>query len=197
MNNIEIIRKEVVEHFNKENLIPGTEEIFVSPDGKYRAETRMFRQTKPGCNWEVTEVEIFETQNSTRLFTFFVNYGTFFHSWVKKDDIDYLICAEDLYGGQTIIDLSNKKMSSYSPKTDGYIWTTHILSPDKTLLAVFGCIWGSPYFTIIYHFEDPMLLPLKIAYEPDWTGYGVIEWLDNKSLLVKDTAEIESVLHLK
>jgi hypothetical protein len=106
------------------------------------------------------------------------------------------LCAEDLCGGQTIIDLTNKNMSSYTPNDDGLIWTNHILSPDEKLLAVFGCGCGSPYFVTVYHFEKPMELPLKIAYQPMWTGYDLVGWLDNKSLKVKKSENEIEVIEL-
>ena len=37
-----------------------------------------------------------------------------------------------------------------------------------------------------------MELPLKIAYEPVWGGYDILEWVDNKSLRVeKSKGDIE------
>lgn len=164
----------------------------MSPSGNYRVETKAFKQNKPAVNWEVIKVEIFEVNHSELQRTFFVSdESTFFHSWVNKNGVEYLLCAEDLCGGQTVIDLTNNKISSYAAKDDGFIWTKHLLSPDQSLLAVFGCGWGSAFFVIVYHFDHPMDLPLKIAYEPEWTGYDIIEWLDNKSIKVKDTGSSE------
>jgi hypothetical protein len=79
---------------------------------------------------------------------------------------------------------------------DGLIWTKHLLSPDEKLLAVFGCGWGSAFFVTVYHFDNPMELPLQIAFEPSWTGYDIEEWIDNKSLKVKKTEDVFEVLEL-
>jgi hypothetical protein len=189
MNHIDEIRNEIQLYFNPDNVIEDSQEVLFSPNKKYRVETTSFRQEKPNCNGEATKVEVYQTDNSSLLFSFFVNEGTFFHSWVTKSNVDYLLCAEDLWGGQTVINLTNKKMSSYTANDDGFIWTKHLLSPDESLLAVFGCFWGSAYFIIVYHFDDPMLLPLKIAYEPNWTGYDILEWLDNRKLRVRKSKE--------
>ena len=196
MNHIDEIRNEIQLYFNPDNVIENSQEVLFSPNKKYRVETRSFRQEKPNCNWEATKIEVYQTDNSSLLFSYFVNEGTFFHSWVTKRNVDYLLCAEDLCGGQTVIDLTNKKMSSYTANNDGFIWTKHLLSPDEKLLAVFGCGWGSENFIIVYHFDDPMQLPLKIAYEPRWTGYDILEWADNKKLRVQKSKDEIEVLDL-
>jgi len=196
MNHIDEIRKEIQLYFNPDNVIENSQEMLFSPNKKYRVETKSFRQDKPDSNWEATKIDIYQTDNSSLLFSFFVNEGTFFHSWITKSNVDYLLCAEDLCGGQTVIDLTNKKISSYTANDDGFIWTKHLLSPDESLLAVFGCGWGSEYFIIIYHFDDPMQLPLKIAYEPNWTGYDILEWIDNRKLIVKKSKEEIELLEL-
>lgn len=196
MNYIETIRDEIIQHFNPHNAIENSNETIYSPNNKYRVETISFRQEKPECNWESTKVEIYQNDNSTLLFSFFVNDGTFYHSWVTKREVEYLLCAEDLCGGQTVIDLSNKIMSSYTTNDDGFIWTKHLLSPNENLLAVFGCGWGSSFFVTVYHFDKPMELPLKIAYQPGWTGYDIIEWIDDKTLIVETSKDQIETLRL-
>lgn len=195
MNYIETIRDEIKQYFNPNNAMGNSNETF-SPNNKYRVETISFRQEKPGCNWESTKVEIYQNDNSALLFSFFVNEGTFYHSWVTKNEVEYLLCAEDLCGGQTVIDLTNKVFSSYTTNDDGFIWIKHLLSPNKDLLAVFGCFWGSAFFVIVYHFDKPMDLPLKIAYEPSWNGYDIIEWIDNKTLRVEKSKDEIEILEL-
>jgi hypothetical protein len=195
MNNIEIVRNEIKEFFNANSKIIETEIIF-SPNKKYKVETSSYSQNDPNRNWDVTKIEIYNEPEQKMIFSFYVNDGTFYYSWVTKEKIEYLLCAEDLCGGQTIIDLTNQKMSSYSLNNDGLIWTKHLLSPDEKLLAVFGCVWGSPFFVTVYHFDNPMELPLQIAYEPSWTGYDIEEWIDNKKLNVKKTKEEFEVLEL-
>lgn len=193
MNQIETIRNEIRQYFNPANVIGNSSETFFSPSNKFRVETISFRQEKPGCNWEVTKVEIFQNDHPTLLFSFFVNEGTFYHSWITKNGTDYLLCAEDLCGGQTVVDFSNKTMSSYTTDDDGLIWVKHLLSPNEKLLAVLGCGWGSAFFVTVYHFDKPMELPLTIAYEHGWTGYDIIEWIDDNTLKVetqKDKIEI-------
>jgi hypothetical protein len=185
MNYIDTIKAEIKQYFNPNNANENSDETVFSPNNKYRVNTKSFRQEKPNCNWDVTKIEVYQNDSSTLLFSCFVNEGIFFHSWVTKNNVDYLLCAEDLCGGQTVIDLTNKVMASYTTNDDGFIWTKHLLSPNEDLLAVFGCVWGTAFFVTVYHFDKPMDLPLKIAYEPNWTGYDIIEWIDNKTLKVE------------
>ena len=194
MNHIQEIRDEIQRHFNPDDEISGCREILWSPSGNYRVETKAFKQKAPKVNWEVSNVEIFDVKHSKLVLTFFVSESTFFHSWVTKNGIEYLLCAEDLCGGQTVIDLTNNKIASFSANDDGFIWTKHLLSPDQDLLAVFGCGWGSASFVIVYYFDNPMDLPLKIAYEPEWTGYDILEWIDNKRIKVKKTGSSEPTI---
>jgi hypothetical protein len=190
MNYIDKIREATNKYYQPDNEIIDSRESFFSPNGKYKIETKVFKPINLSSR-NITKVEIFNDAKSDLIFSFFVNEETFFHSWVTKQGIEYLLCAEDLCGGQTIIDLTNKKMSSYTTETDdGLIWIKHLLSPNENLLAVFGCGWGSPFFVTVYHFDKPMDLPLEIAYEPScWTGYDIIEWVNNNNLNVKNSAD--------
>ena len=184
MNKIQDVRDEILRYLNPDNIIHDSKETILSPTKAYRIETTSFQQNKSDVNWHVTKIDIYETSGSTLLFSFYINDEMFFHSWITKGKTDYLLCAEDLCGGQTVIDLSNKIMSSYTENNDGLIWTKHLLSPNEKLLAVLGCGWGSPYFVTVYHFDNPLDLPLRVAFEPRWTGYDLIDWIDNETLTV-------------
>jgi hypothetical protein len=168
--------------------------VLYSPDLLYKVELRSFQQTKPLTNWAVTEVHLILNQTSELLFNFFVNTGGFFHSWLKKADQDFLVCAEDLCGGQTVINVTERRMVSYSADDDGFIWTNHLLSPDEKSLAVIGCGWGSPHFITVYDFTFPMVLPLRVIYQSDYSIYDMLEWIDNENLKVKSSADTEAVI---
>ncbi len=196
MNFIETIRAETKQYFNPNNAIENSKETIFSPNNKYKVETILFNQEKPDCNWVVTKIEIYENENSRLLFSFFLNDSHFFHSWLTKNEVEYLLCAEDLCGGQTVIDLTNQQMSSYTTNDDGFIWAKHLLSPNQDFLAVFGCFWACPYLVTVYHFDKPMELPLKIAHQPDWEGYDMIEWLDDKTLSVEKSKDETEIIRL-
>ena len=94
-----------------------------------------------------------------------------------KNNHDYLLCGED-YQGQTIIRLNDGRRKNFlspgSHKGQGFCWASVIPSPNKTKLAVFGCIWAFPYEILIFNFSEPFK-------QPEFLG-----WLDEGSLLIDD-----------
>lgn len=183
MNHIEKVRDEIKQYFNPELLIKDSQETFTSPNNKFLLETVNYHQDKDDVNWDITNVKIFDNHSNVKLFDFYSNDGRFFYSWVNKDSIEYLICAEDLFGGQTVIDLTNKQMSSFSPDEDGFIWTDFFLSPDGKTLATIGCFWACPFVIKFYDFNNPLNLPLIELKEVELIGSEeIVEWRDNNSI---------------
>jgi hypothetical protein len=197
-NNIDNIRNEIKKYFDPLSIKEDTRDSFFSPDKKYRIETIEYHQNKSEVNWDITNVVVKDNITGEKLFDFFCNYGQFFHGWIEKNDIQYLVCAEDLYGGQTIIDLNNRKMQSYSPGIDGYIWTEFHISPLQDVLATFGCIWAWPYQIRLYDFRNPMNLPLKeikgIEIEDDM---DFIEWIDNYKFKGRTVDGINKIVNIE
>jgi hypothetical protein len=78
-------------------------------------------------------------------------------------------------------------MVSYSPKTEGYIWTNFHLSPNGKTLATIGCIWAGPFLMKIFDFTNPMALPLPEIKEIDLIGNDeeIVRWIDNETLQMK------------
>lgn len=187
MNHIEEIRTDIKTYFDPSNIIEGSAESVLSPSGNYRLDTSSFNQTKPNCNWTVTKVEISEAKSNDVAFSFFCNDDQFFYSWLNHGDTEYFICAEDIFGGQTIIDLTNKQMESYSPNEDGFIWTDFHLSPDGKYLATIGCYWACPFVIKLFDFSNPLILPLKEISEIDLIGNDevITGWQDNDTLVTQ------------
>ncbi len=186
-NHIFKIRDEIKEYFDPSRLAKDSEETFESPSGNFRLETSNYSQDKKDVNWDVTKVKVFENRTNEKIFEFFGNDGRFFHEWLNKNETEYLIFAEDLFGGQTIIDLTNRKMESYSPNEDGFIWTDFHLSPDGKTLATIGCYWACPYVIKVYDFQNPMTLPLEELNEIELLDADEIitGWIDNETLKMK------------
>jgi hypothetical protein len=176
-NQIEAVRSEILQYLN---LDPGARRNHAelkSPSEKFRLETWTIKQTKPDVNWYVTEIRI--SEGDELLFNFYATFHRIFFSWIEWNASELLIGAEDIYGGQTIIDPATRKMSSYSPNdTDGFIWTDYHLSPDGMKLAVEGCFWACPTIVRIYDFEDPFNLPLSLIKEVRSVGenFKIIGW---------------------
>lgn len=198
LNHINNVRKEIIKYFDPQGIIEGTNESFFSPDNRYRIETIEFHQKKPDVNWDVIKVEICNNKSGEKLFEFFSNHDQFLHGWINKNGIQYLICAEDIYGGQTIIDLNNRNMESFSPGIDGFIWTEFHISPQNDILATHGCMWACPFQIKLYDFRDPMNLPLtEIGSSEIDDDMDFIKWIDNYKLLGKTKTGEEKIIDLK
>jgi hypothetical protein len=182
MNNIENIRDEIKRYFNPNLINPESKQSILSPSKTFRLDTVEYKQDKADVNWDVTKIVIYDQGINQIIFEFFVNDSSFFYGWINKDNTEFLICAEDIFGGQTVIDLTNRKMSSYSPGVDGFIWRNFQLSQDGKTLATIGCFWACPNEIKLYDFTNPMNLPLS---EKKVLDFSAIEtnkyWLDNIS----------------
>jgi hypothetical protein len=182
VNYIEKIRAKFKKDFEEQTFQKGDFEILISPSNKFRLDITNFWLKDP--NWDLTKVEVYEQTSNEKLFDFFVNESHFFRGWLTKNNIDYLICAEDVFGGQTVIDLTNRKMVGYSPNEDGFIWTDFHLSPNGETLATIGCYWACPYVIKLFDFTDPMTLPLTEVKEIELLQNNEIitSWLDNDTI---------------
>jgi dipeptidyl aminopeptidase/acylaminoacyl peptidase len=182
VNYIEKIRAEFKKDFEEQIFQKGEFESFLSTSKKFRADITNFWLKEP--NLELAKVEVYDQTTNEKLFDFFVNESRFFHGWLTKNDIEYLICAEDIFGGQTVVDLTNRKIVGYSPKEDGFIWTDFHLSPDGKTLATIGCHWACPYVIRLFDFTDPMTLPLTEIKEIRLLQNNeiILCWLDTETI---------------
>jgi hypothetical protein len=185
MNYIEQIRKDIRKDFSEKTFHRGDFETFLSPYEQFRLDATNFWSKEP--NWDLTKVEIYDQYRNEKLFDFFVNDSQFFQGWLTKDNVNYLICAEDIFGGQTVVDLTNRKIVGYSPNEDGFIWTDFHLSPNGKTLATIGCYWACEYVIKLFDFSNPMNLPLKEIKEIDLLGNDeiILGWIDNETLQMK------------
>jgi hypothetical protein len=197
-NQIAKLREEIKKYFDPDALVEESDTPSFSPDKAYRVEWEHYRQNMPDLNWVTTRVKVFDTLSNEVLFEFFKDDSHIFHEWVKTDNADYLVCAEILCGGQTVIDLTNRKMSSYADGTDGFIWAEFFPSPDGKTLAVIGCFWACPYEIKIYDFSHPLELPLRELRSIPLIGDDetIDHWLDNRTFITKgiETEYIEEGL---
>lgn len=179
-NHIERFRAEIQSDFKKSRLNQGETITSHSPSGKYGlTSTNWWSEDRP---FNVCMVEIHE--NGNPLFEFLVNHDTVFYEWLEVNGMEYLICAEDIIGGQSIIDLTAKEIAGFTPGEYGFIWTEFFLSPDASKLATIGCYWGSPYMIKVFDFRLPLTLPLPEIQEIELLDNDeiIIGWLDNNTL---------------
>jgi hypothetical protein len=181
LNYINKIREEIKKDFNEVAFKKGDSETSLSPTNSFRIDATNFFSKEP--NWDLTKVEVYNQGSSEKILEFFVNESSFFYSWLLKDNKEYLICAEDIFGGQTVIDLDNAKLEGYSPNEEGFIWTSFHLSPDGKTLATIGCYWACPYIIKLFDFSDPMALPLKEIKEIELLDNDeiILAWIDNQT----------------
>jgi hypothetical protein len=124
-------------------------DLVTSPSGRYQLAIHDLDRTSRGVVTRVADGTV--VCDLTR------NYGMFHHTFVTKDDREYLIAGRS-YMSQTIVDLD--RGMEYEPpgeQEDGsaFIWTACFLSPDGNTLAVDGCVWACPYELKFFDFTDP------------------------------------------
>ncbi|MGB4811819.1 MAG: hypothetical protein WBP13_04980 [Methylophilaceae bacterium] len=184
MNYIDQLRADLKKDFEENTFQKNDVETFLSPSKQFRLDVTNFESKEP--NLGLTKVEIFDQNLNEKLFDFFINESPFFYGWVTSNKMDYLICAENIFGGQTVIDLTHRKMAGYSPNEDGFIWTEFHLSPDGKTLATIGCYWACPYVIKLFDFSNPLNLPLTEIKEIRLMDEEItLVWLDNDTLQLK------------
>ena len=110
------------------------------------------------------------------------------HAWVSRSGVDYLLFPECLEG-QSVMDLTNRRVAGFFSKEETFIWCVITLSPDEDKIAIEGCYWACPYEVTIYDFRDPMTLPLPIltqitfsVRDGAWESFGA--WLDDRRFTI-------------
>lgn len=146
-------------YFVPENHI-ATKDGIASPFGKWLVKISEYK-TKKGCD-NYSCAKILDSKTNEEILIAYRNYPTFFHQWIIKNNIEYLMCSE-AYMGQTCLNPANKQKATMSqPKDENFCWSgPWILSPDGKTLAVVGCYWGAPYEILFYDFSNPMEIPYK------------------------------------
>jgi hypothetical protein len=191
VNQIDKIRSAIEKNFNEKTFHKGTFETYLSPSKQYRLDATNFWSRDP--HWDLTKAEIYDQNLNEKIFEFFVNDSRVLHGWVTANKVDYLVLAEDIFGGQTVVDLTKRHMAGYSPNEEGFIWTDFHLSPDGNILATIGCYWACPYVLKLFDFSDPLNLPLKEIKEIPLLGNDeiILGWLDNTTLIMKRIQKVQ------
>jgi hypothetical protein len=187
VNYIETIRNDIKKDLDENIYQEEDFDTFLSPNGQFRLDAIIFSNKTYWSSYSITKVEIYDNKLNEKLFDFFVNESRFFYGWLTSNNIDFLICAEDIFGGQTVVDLTNKQMTGYSPNEDGFIWADFHLSPDGKILATIGCYWACPAVLKLFDFSNPMNLPLREIQEIELLDNDetILGWLDNETIQMK------------
>ena len=180
------MRKEVREWFHLGRLIPDSEQRSQSPDGRYELQCRWCDQTDPERNWAVILGRVVESATGDVVSEFTTNHQYDYHAWVTRDGCDYLIFPEAL-SGETVIDLTHRKMASFHDGEDGFIWVSFFPSPTRRWLAVQGCVWACPDAVVIYDFASPLDLPLPKIHDL-WSDHHLtfVAWTSDDEFELSD-----------
>ena len=194
MNVINKLREETLYYFSRNNKIIEGRTDYVSEDNKYHIVKNVFRQTKPGTNWNVAEIEIFDSKNLL-ISTLLIDDAYFFHKWMKINNIQYLLFAERLCGGNSILNLNTGSMQSFADGTDGFICVEYFPSLDNKFLAVSGCFWGSPNSVMVYDIANAENLPWPVLTEIDLDGLECsdLTWDGSSLVIYKNVNDVKSV----
>lgn len=187
MNHIDAVRADLQRMLTTGVWVPGSEEVIVSPSGRFQLKTANVSVPNELPNWLLTKAEVFRAESVEAIFSFLINDDRGFFSWAEARGSEYLISAEDLFGGQSIFNLTNGTKAGYSPGEDGFIWTDHYASPDGKTLAVIGCFWACPFVIKLLDFTNPMTLPLPEIREIDLLDNDeiILNWIDDTSFRTK------------
>ena len=186
------------EYYREERMPP----VYISlGDNVYPVTERNFRFSKI----EVYENATDETATDEKICEYVRNEDRPLIEWVEKDGVDYLICPED-FQGQSILDLTNRKLYSFSFEeganaeypADDFIWCAVFPSPDKNKLAVFGCNWGTPYYTTVFDFSNPTSLPYPVLFEEvdKFCDGNLRGWKDDSTLIIEEDISGEKQISL-
>lgn len=179
-NHIEAVREKIRAAISGKELAPAIGEEFISPNGQYAIRQTVYQQTF------VSKIEVFDREKNL-VSSLLIDDDHFFHHWILTGDKEYLLYAENMCGGNSVLNLKTGEIHSYSDGTDGFICATYYPSPDLTRLAVTGCYWACPYSVRIFDISDIESLPwpmlLEVSHKQDYEENGdEVSWFDEKAI---------------
>jgi len=164
----------------------------MSPSGRWRLEIKGYPHPEPGY-WSYSQGKVFRAVSDEVVAEVRRNYGSFPSYWLEDHPTgkDYLICGTN-YQGQTVVCLNTGEVAHWIPEAArhgwGFIIVAYNPNPDKTLLAVGGCIWASNYETRIYDISQPMKLPWPELYTTELDTF--VAWRDNTHCEISGKIEV-------
>ena len=181
---IEEFRAKYKQEFTDQKQTDNEVIFSTSASGDFRLETTFYHAESVGVFFNT---RIFDNKTSEKIFDFNGAEDSFIYAWLQKGTVEYLACAEDIYGGQTIINLTERQMKSFSMKESGFIVLSYSLSPDGNKLATTGCYWACPLQIKVYDFSHPDILPFPEYFNAESKSQDevFVEWVDNFTLKTK------------
>ncbi len=186
-NHIEEVRQRIRAVFSEQNVIPGASSEFISPNEKYEVRQQVYKQAFDELSWNVSRITVLDSK-SNLIISLLIDDDSFFHHWILTNAGEYLLCAENLCGGNSVLNLENGNITSFSDGTDGFIFAGYHPSPDLTHMAILGCFWGGPYCVRVFDISNIELLPWPMILEiqlKDEEREDVI-WVDNNTIRISE-----------
>jgi hypothetical protein len=189
MSDIESHRNWIREQVAQGRLLPDEGENELSPDGCYRLEIVVYTWPNGyGCI-----ATIYDQRDDSPIAVLYRDDDRFWHAWVSQGGTQYLVCSESLEG-QTVVDLTHRKVASVLCENDPFIWTEYHLSPDAEKLAVIGCYWACPYMVTVYDFRHPMSLPMPTLAQ--FNNAQFRGWINSLTLAVVTESGEEAIFQI-
>jgi hypothetical protein len=196
-NEIQKVREDLEKSLESARLCPEERFTTLSPCGRYQLEVNGYATADSLEDATIAIAVIRNTATGEVIATVNRNDTRCFYAWITRDGHDYLLFPEDLEG-QTVIDLTARRVEGFSSPDEPFIWTEFYPSDDKTKLAIVGCYWACPYQVTVYDFRDPLCLPLPILAQFDLPGndanFG--QWLSEATFSVTTQEEVARVFDL-
>jgi hypothetical protein len=190
INEIQQVREAIERDLVSARLCSEERLVELSPCGRYELEVNCYATADLPAYPTIAVAVIRGVATGEMIAAINRNDDRCFHAWVTRDGHDYFLLPEDLEG-QTVIDLSTRKVASFSSPDDPFIWTEFHPSPDKMRLAIIGCYWACPFQINVYDFREPLNLPLptlaQFVLPENNAKFG--EWISAHSLTVMDQDE--------
>ncbi len=168
-NNIEAVREAMRRSLASARACPDEHFTEPSPCGRYLLEVDGYATPELPDYPTIAVATVRSAATGEPVVTVYRNDTRCFYAWVSRGGHDYLLFPEDLEG-QTVIDLTSRRVEGFSSPDDPFIWAEIHPSPDRQRLAVVGCYWACPYEVVVYDFREPLRLPLPVLARFDLPG---------------------------
>lgn len=150
-------RADVDSRFEKMYVVADERRVHPSPSGRFELTIDTFAE--PGSDWHFTRGVLREVVSGQMIVDIRRPDPKFPFAWVVQSRGEFLVCGEDPES-YNVIDPVHAVNVCTVPDGSGFNWLTIYPSPDGQVLAVEGCVWGSPNQLVFFDSSDPMRSPL-------------------------------------
>lgn len=150
-------RQEVEDRFVRMRPILGERRVHTSPSGQFELVIDTYAEA--GSEWNFSRGVLREVGTEEVIADVRRADPKFLFAWVSHKAGDFLVCGEDTQG-YNVIDIRRGINVWTPPDGSGFNWLAVYPAPDGRVLAVEGCVWGSPNQLVFLDFDHPLSTPL-------------------------------------